>query len=64
MITLFEAYNTLTFDEKYKSIIRKCLNDIIKPNIDKLDNITDRILKLIATNRTLKYEIRKNISLV
>ena len=63
MITLFEAYNTLTFDEKYKSIIRKCLNDIIKPNIDKLDNITDRILKLIATNRTLKYEIRKNISL-
>ena len=59
MIKLFESYNR--GDEKYKSIIRKCLNDIIKPNIDKLDETTELILNLIATNRTLKnkYGIRR-----
>lgn len=61
MITLFEAYNI--GDEKYKSIIRKCLNDIIKPNIDKLDETTELILKLFATNRTLKNKYGKNIIL-
>ena len=47
---------------KYKEVIRKCL-DLIKSNIDKLDEISKMILTLVATNKTLYFKYGKNIIL-